>query len=332
MKEVARSRVWSRWIAVVAVVAACPQPSHAIDFARLVRRAAKVADDVPVSKADNIAKSPTSRRAADDILGRIDDSAARSRAIRKALAETVGKTDPGLLRQIDALDEPAQEAALILTRGGQTIKKGLPDLAQRSQFLRDGGAPLVAALGRYDGLMDDAIRFDIAAKGGRLGAPPGLRPAALDDLGTFLYQQEGRGYHFWTTYVRPHWKLWLGGGALTAILLAPDEYLDSAGDLTQEGLRKVIKFGGETLGSAIAGVAQGMGEAAVATVKHSVTGVASAFFTSAWGVTTVLLIALGGVLTIRSVRERAFGLFRRRAAAAAAVDKSADEVPPTANG
>ena len=66
----------------------------------------------------------------------------------------------------------------------------------------------MAALGLYDDLVEDAIRFDEALRAGQILPAPGAARSSLEDFGKFFRSSGDRSHRFWTIYVRPHWKLW----------------------------------------------------------------------------------------------------------------------------
>ena len=120
------------------------------------------------------------------------------------------------------LDEPTREVSLILARGSRSVRKSIPDIAVRSRFIREGGAETISALGLYDDLVEDAIRFNGAVAVRSCSDRPWNGPqVTLENFGRFFHSSGDRGHRFWTVYVRPHWKLWLGGSALAAVMLPP---------------------------------------------------------------------------------------------------------------
>ena len=284
--------------------------ARAINFGSLVRTLGRVADDVPLNKVDDVAEELAKSKAGREVLKkagvRIDDALERSRGLSRLLRETVGESNPAILKQLDALDEPAREAALVLARGARRIDEAIPDVALRSQFLREGGAETVAALGRHPDFVDDVLEFDVALRAGRLPSPAGMRAATLEDLGHFLHVGGDRARHFWSNSVRPHWKLWLGGSALTAVLITPDEYLDAVGDLTEAGLEKLGKFGGDLLAKALRGAVTGLGEGSKKVVQESAETVTRVFLTEVWGVVTLTLM----VLVIAFLTRRKWSRFK----------------------
>lgn len=289
----------------------------AVDFSSLVKKAGKFSDDVELKQLDEFAQQPGTIKAGRDILEksgrRADDAIERARLLRKALSETLDDVDPALLRQLDELDEASQQAALVLSRGARNLEDGIPDVALRGRFLQDGGGETLCTLGRYDDLMDDAIRFDTAVRAGNIKVPPGARSVTLKEFGNFFYEQGDRAHHFWVNYVRPHWKLWLGGSALTAVMLAPDEYLDPVGDLTREGVKKVAQFGGDVLGGALVGIVEGAGEGTTEAARKTSEAFFRTFLTSVWGIVSLVVLATVGVLSVPWTRRRLFGLFQSTA-------------------
>lgn len=286
----------------------------AIDFSSLVKKAGKVSDDVELKHLNEFAQQPATARAGRDILeksGRSADNAIeRARLLREALSQTLSDVDPVVLRQLDQLDEASQQAALVLVRGARNLEDGIPDVALRGRFLQNGGGETLCTLGRYDDLMDDAIRFDTAIRAGNIKAPPGARSVTLNEFGRFFHEQGDRAHHFWVNHVRPNWKLWLGGSTLTAVMLAPDEYLDELGNLTREGLKKVAQFGGGLLGDALSGIVEGTGEGTKEAARKTSEAFFRTFLTSVWGIVSLIVLATVGVLLVPRTRRMLFGLFQ----------------------
>ena len=288
-------------------------PVEAAGLARAVRRAADVADDVPVRRLDEVVEKSGRSRAGREVLERLsaskrlDDPVQHAAAVRRAFREVMGGADGAMLKEIETLPRATQQGLLVVANGGRRIKSVVPDIAQRSRLVREGGAETLAALGRHEDLADDLLRFDTALKANKLPSLPGQRPLTVGDFGDFFHTLGDRGHHFWKHYVRPHWKLWLGGMALGAVLFAPEEFLDSIGNLTHEGLRKVTAFGGKVLGDALAGVARGLVEGTGGGVRRvldeTLEAMRRTFFTSLSGVVSACLIVLAVILVLRPVRR-----------------------------
>lgn len=304
--------------------ALAPSPALA-DLGRLVRGIARVSDDVPLGKIDDVATGNGMRRAAQELMEesgtRIDDAAARTRAVRKALDEALSAIESKPLRQqlakdLARLDLPSQEAALLLARGSKRIADVVPDVALRSRLLREGGGEVVAALGRFDDLADDAVRFDLAVSKGAVRSPSGMRKLGTDDFGRFFLEQGKRGHQFWTVYVRPHWKLWLAGTALAAVMIAPDEFLDAAGNLTEHGIKRVGELGGEVLARTVTAAIAASGEASKKVIRETTEQVSKTFFSDVWGIPALALLLVVIVIAVPVTRRYCvrvlFRLFRRR--------------------
>jgi hypothetical protein len=322
------------WMAILGIsFFSEPEVGEGANLARLFQRAANVADNVPIRRLDEVMEETAQSRAGREVLEklsgikRLDDPLEHSRAIRKVFQEAIGRSDGAILKQVDALPRASQEAAVVLAHGGRRLKEVVPDLALRGRLIREGGAEILSALGRVDDLGEDLVRFDTALKAGNLPSPPGMRPITLQDFGRFFHTQGERASHFWNKYVRPYWKLWVGTAALAAVLLAPEEYIDKVGDLTEEGLKKIGRLGGEILAGALAGAVKGAGEAVKNTVEKTGQAVVETFFTSPAGIVAAVLIVLGVMLCVPPMRRILskvvrFPFTRWRRIAQSAVQKS----------
>lgn len=292
--------IWACWL---------PEAVQAANLRSLVRRAADVADDVPIRRLDDVIEETGKSRAGREVLEklsgsrRLDDALEHSKAVRKALKEVLGSVDGSVLKEVEALPRASQEAALVMAHGGKQLKAVVPDMALRSRLIRDGGAETLSALGRFDDLGEDLVRFDSALKAGKLPSPPGTRAVELHDFGSFFHKQGQRGHSFWEKYVRPHWKLWVGTTALAAVLLAPDEYIDMAGNLTKEGLQKIGRLGGAVLAGALAGAVEGSGEAAKEIVEETARSIKYTFFRSPSGIIAAALLVLVVILLVPATRR-----------------------------
>lgn len=240
---------------------------------QLIRAGTRVADDVPIRQADELAeqmaRSKVVREAVEDQVraglrraGQADDGVAYARHLRRMLQDEAAALDPALLRRLEPLDTPAQEVALILQRGSRRLSDAVPDLAQRARLVQDGGPETVAALGMFgDELVDSALRLDAALRAGRVPSPRGMRAVQMGDFGQLFVKHGRAAERFWSEYVGPHWKAWLAGGALAWYLLDPEGFMDTAGRLTEEGFKRLTEALGEVLAIAIRGVGSGAKEA-----------------------------------------------------------------------
>ncbi len=272
---------------------------------RLLRGAAKTADDVPLSAADDVAarlaKNDDLRDAALRRLGHTADDAADLRRLRGLL----NGADPALVRSLDDLAPAERQAAMVLAEGGASLTRTVPDVGLRGGLLRRGGADLAAGLGvAGDDAARAAVKLDAGLRGGTVVVPSGVRAVTLEDFGTFLTGGPNR-WKFWDEAVRPHWKQWAAGGAMAALLAAPDEWVDELGNLTEEGARRLIQYVGEPIAGAIRGVAGGtqdvaddITEAVGDAVSEGAAGATAAFgliLAACVGALVLLLVAVGPV-------------------------------------
>lgn len=289
-------------------------PSIATSFSwkTFIQGTAKVADDVPVNKADDIAqnlaqsKSITRKLDADllqagKLTDKMDDAAratARNTAMFKVLEKAI-PDNPALLKEIKALDSASQDAAVVLAKGGQSMARAMPDITGRGQLLRRGGADVVAAVGLHgDDAARAAMRLDTAIQGGSLIIPAGKRAVTLEDFGRVMTETGESSWQFWQKSVQPHWKLWLGSGALAVYLANPEQFQDIAGNLSEAGFHHLSLLMGEVSAGAIRGISQGTAEV----VEKVVGEMTTSFFQSWQGFVSGLLILFGISLLFRRVR------------------------------
>ena len=293
-----------------AVAVACP-PAFAIDMAKTLRKIARVADDVPIAKLDDAATEMASGKFARELVEktgtRIDDVADRTRALRKLLKESADGLPPAVIKEIDELDGPAQEAMAVLARGSRNISAAIPDVAERSRLIAEGGADTLLVVGRYEDLAEDALRVSTAARLGKLPTPSG-GSLSLRDFDDFFISQGDRAKRFWDASVKPNWKLWTGTAALAMVLATPDEYLDEFGNLLHGAVEKIARVGGKVLGGALS--------SAAAVVEETLWALFKSFVSRPLGATLVGgcgLLALGGLeRPIRGLVRLVQSLFTRR--------------------
>jgi hypothetical protein len=168
-----------------------------------------------------------------------------------------------MMRRLEQLDPAERDTALVVARGGQDLATVVPDLARRGQFLRAAGPETVAAIGLHGSdAARDALRLDDALRAGAVVVPAGQRAVTLTDFGRVMTRGGENSWKFWTTYVRPHWKVWVASGALAAYLYDPQGFEDKAGRLTEEGARRLVQFAGKEGASLILGIGKGSDQAA----------------------------------------------------------------------
>lgn len=286
-------------VASLAVAMVCPV-AEAIDVGRTLRKIARVADDVPISKLDDAATEMASSRFARELIqkagARVDDVADRARVMRKLLTESADGLPPAVLKEIDTLEGPAQETLAVLARGSKKIGSSIPDVAERARLIKEGGASTLLVVGRYEDLAEDALSFSAATK--QLPTPSG-GTLSLRDFDDFFIKQGDRAKRFWDKSVRPNWKLWLGSAALATVLATPDEYLDEAGGLLQGAATKLARVGGKALGAAL--------DTAGEVVVETLWSLFRAFTSRPLGAT---IVGVGGLLALGGLERPIRGLFR----------------------
>lgn len=286
---------------------------HAQNWSNIIRKAANVAEDVPVNKADEFAKNLAENKSfKDSLVRRFKDANPKktptASRFGRQLDELIQNIDPDSARAIRSLDESAQPVAIVLLDGAKKTEQLIPDLAMRGRFIRDGGPETIAAIGLHG---DDAARqlriFDGQLAAGKIIAPAGQRAANLQDLGRFLSNGGDNAWKFWRESVVPHLGKWLAGGAISAFLIAPDLFIDSAGNLTKYGTEKVLELGGEVLANALKGVAAGSKKAG-----NEITKVFWQDYLTSWNA-IYAWCGLGAVLAIGIPRTRQgiIGLIRK---------------------
>lgn len=241
----------------------------------LVRGTAKVADDIPVQKWDDLvaelSKSRAARDAVDSELRKagklveradIARGAARSEEVLRLLRSATSGLDPSVIRRIEQLDDASRDVALVLAKGGDDFAKTLPDILTRGRMLREGGAETVAAVGMFGpDAARAAVRLDEAIRSGKVVLKDGSRAVTVADFGRAMTGPGDASWTFWRAYVQPHWKVWATSGALAAYLANPEHFQNAAGKFTEAGFKHLTEFAGEVAAAAIRGAGQGSGHA-----------------------------------------------------------------------
>jgi len=304
-------------------VAALASSAHAQGlqklFGNLAREAAHVADDVPIRSVDDLIKDTSRSRvirneieAESRLLSEVPQSARRSEAVMTLLRKTI-TLDPVIVKQVGKLEPSAQEAALVISRGGQQMADVIPDLATRSRVVRAGGTELLVMIGSQEqktarSVARDAARLQAAIEAGFVVSTT-KRVVTLADYSRVIDRYGEASVKFWNTYVSPHWGKWLTTGALAAYLYDPEGFQDAVGNLTEEGFRRLTALAGDVTASAIRGVGVGAGQGAHAIWAAFV----DTFFggpNSFYSIIGILLISSAFMLRFRRVRHWAGGPFR----------------------
>ncbi|MDO4571383.1 MAG: hypothetical protein Q4D38_13435 [Planctomycetia bacterium] len=298
--------------------------AHAGALQTLIRRAGKIGDDVPLRSMDDLATSPGTRKIAGETFGKakhLHDSAAYTKRLIRQIEEVVGASaDPALLKSLRQLDDAGLETVLLASRGSRNLVAAAPDIAHRADLFRKLDGETLCLIGRYDNLARDAYIFEQTRAAGRIVSPPGVRGVTLDDFGNFFKKTGEKGYEFWQTSVRPHWKLWATSGVLATILLAPESYSEYAIEVASDGVQKIVRVAGavveESANVAGAVVSEGIrstGEGVGAAVEDIGTSldegsrtILKSFFRSVWGTLTfcaIVIFALWSLSRIAIVRK-----------------------------
>jgi hypothetical protein len=276
-----------RIIIVLLVIFCVTSTANALNFTAFARKAAKVTDNVPLRGADELAetmaRNKASREALENAARRVVKSADPS-MLKNAVKTELHAVDPSLVRFADDLPKASQEYLLILGEGVKSCEKNMSDMLQRAKFLERGGAETVTAVGMYgDNAAKAAMRLDAAIHSGKLMSPKGMKAVSLADYGKLFTKYGDAANNFWTKYVTPHWEKWLAGGALAWYLIDPDGFMDTVGNLTEEGLKRLTQCAGDVAATAIAGISKGVEHAAEKVGTASIDAVkrtAGNFFTS----------------------------------------------------
>ena len=242
----------------------------------VIRGTARVAEDVPVGRVDNVladlSKSRSARETIDAEIrtagGGVEASdairgTARSREVFRLLRAATGYVDHAHIKTLEQLDEGTREAALILAKGGEELRRSVPDIAMRARLLREGGPDTVAAIGILGpDAAKAAIRLDEAMRAGNVVVRAGDKAVTLAHFGMAMNRFGDASWTFWKDYIQPHWKLWAATGALAAYLANPEYFQNAAGKLTETGFKHLTEFVGVAAAGAIRGIGTGAGTAA----------------------------------------------------------------------
>ncbi len=278
--------------------------AHAADWSRLLRSFTETAGDAraTVHGAEDAGarlsgRGKVLRDAVEKETRHLDSARAgtRSQDLAETLARALSKqgADADTISFLRALPEDQIQAAAVYARGGRRLHEAVTDLAIRGRINRQGGAPMLAALGLMDEVpADDFMKMDALIAAGRLPAEIAGRPT-LAKLGDMLGESATASREFYARYVRGNEKLWIGGGALAAWIAAPEAFQDVAGKLTEAGFTRLGSLVGDLNASAIRGFAAGSKEAA----SKSITAIKESFFQgrdawAAWLGLAVLLCIL----------------------------------------
>lgn len=212
------------------------QRGHAdmADFGRILKRVvalgADVATDVPAVSIQRGLK----RADLPDGFTKLPDG--------KALHTLLKSRDPALLRQFETLAPDDAAIVVWLFEGSEALRKASPDALTRARAMEKGGGDLILASARYgDEMTAPAFRVLAAEDAGQL---------PLGSLQQFSETVAIRGEQVlkvWSRYILPNWKQLAAAGVLADVVFNDAEWVSAAGEMTTEGLEKLVKIGVEVV-------------------------------------------------------------------------------------
>lgn len=250
---------------------------------RILKRVAGISEDVPLKSSE-------------DVLARL-----------KKLP-TLRPTDEALEAAGEAaLKNPEDiRAAAVLVDGAKRLDEAVPDAALRSDLIRRGGNDALQSAGLRAEAAGDLIYLDRYLARTDLDLASQLRRPTMADFASVV--SDDARWKFWQQYVVPNKKLWAGGAALAAYLVAPGKWHDAAGNITEEGLALAGDLGGELLAGALRGLRKG-GENLGQKVADEIPPLGSNSFVGWIGM--IAIVAVLAIVTLATLRRRVVGLFQR---------------------
>jgi len=234
----------------------------------LVRAVSRGGNNLPpkLRGSDDIAKrlrlNPETAQAARRNLDSAVPSVKKPKQVADLIDGFLASPSPELRKRIAQLAPDQLDEIVVLGRGSRVVAEGVGDSVQTARLLREGGIDLAAAAGLYgDEVVDEAIRIDALLRSGKLASPQGFRKATLQDFGKMIVNGGKAGWKFYRDSIKPYWKEWLAGGALAAYLVAPDQFTDAVGNLSEEGSTILGQLGGAALAGMLKGAAESEEEA-----------------------------------------------------------------------
>jgi len=197
-------------------------------------------------------------------------------------------------------------AAAIMIDGAKRIDDAVADVAIRSDLIRRGGSDAISAAGLRAGAADELLYLDRYLARTDFDLAAGLRRPTMADFAS-VAADDGR-WKFWQQYVMPNKKLWAGGAALAAYLVAPEMWHDALGEITETGLGLAGDLGGEVLAGALRGLREG-GEKLGEKVVSEISPFGSTSFVGWIGI--IAIVAVLVILILATLRRRSVELFKR---------------------
>ncbi len=269
--------------AIFALSTITPQLANADTLTQLLKRTARVSDDIPLQSSDDVLlrlrKLPTLHPSKDAL-------------------QSAGEA---------ALKNPEDlRAAAVLIDGAKRIDQAVPDISLRSDLLSRSGNDVLQSAGLRTEAAGDLVYLDSYFRRADLEIPSQFRRATMTDFATVA--ADDIRWTFWQKYVQPNKELWAGSAALTAYLVAPEMWHDAAGNITEKAVTLAGDLGGELLAAMLRGVRKG-GENMGKKVAGEIPSLLGSSFITWLGV--IAFVAILAVTLLAPLRNRVFSLLRR---------------------
>lgn len=269
-------------------------PLEAQVLQKIVRRTCRVADDIPLRPMEETMSSPGTRKMAQEFMEarKLDAAVPYSRQLIREIEATSGNLmDPTVMKTLNKLDDAGLEVVMLANHGAKNLTTAVPDIARRAELLRKVDADTLCVIGRFDDLAGEALVFQKTLENPSLiRSPEGMRRVTLDDFGAFFKKFGEKGHDVWMNTIKPNWQWWVGGTALAAILLTPEEDLDKALESVGWAVGKVIRTGGRVV-EKTAEAAQETLETVGKTAEKSIWAILRGFC-STWTGSVILFVSI----------------------------------------
>jgi len=234
----------------------------------VVRGAAKIDKNIPLSNIDNLIgclkKDPKLAQKAEKTLDTILDgskSLSKDQKMLNLIRHYKIPIDDTTLATIKGLEKSNSEAIILLAKGADDLAKTFPDIAFRSQLIKNGGAETIASIGIYgDKAAKYALKLDEAISSGRVILQKDAKAITVANFGKVLTEKGDAAWNFWEKAIVPHWGKWLAAGGIGLYLTDPDYFHDAAGNITEAGFRQIAVLCGDIVAAGLRGALKGGGE------------------------------------------------------------------------
>ena len=203
------------------------------------------------------------------------------KAVMRELSSKMGINDPVVLKALDDLPPGDQgKFAAIFMDGAQTVRTGVPDIANRSLLLADDSGDILVASSRIgDDFPRESFALRKAFDAGTINriAPNGKPSGTYRDFNRLMASEKGKDYWKYWQHIRGNWKKYAAGGFVAWFLADPDGFAEAQGLLAERVVGGVTKTTGKII--------EGAGTGLVKDKTHTIGFVAL-------GITGYLLLAL----------------------------------------